>query len=111
MVGAALEDVVFGILERAASEGRRCPTNIEVANEINFLLKNTRRAATSIPAIIQALVRRGLITVRIYGHNFREVVILEGPLAGKTTQRSPDGWEPYIIIDKAERDRRDKSRK
>lgn len=109
--GAELQDLVFGILERAAGEGRRCPTNFEVAAELNAMLTNTRRAGTSIPAIMQVLVRRGLLTVRLYGGNYRDVVILKGPHAGKATLGPRHGGPPYEIIDKAERDRRDKSPK
>jgi hypothetical protein len=104
--GAEIQEIVFGILERAASKGIRCPTNSEAVAELNAL-SHRPRSATSMPKIIQSLVRSGMITVRVYGCNFRQVIILEGPCAGRATLRPSHDGQPYIILDKVERLRRD----
>jgi len=99
------------MIELAANEGRRCPTNADIANDLNASGITKSVAASSIPSIIQRLIRRGLVTVRIYGHNWRDVMILEGTHAAKATLPPPHGGKPYIIIDQAERERRDKAAK
>lgn len=101
----ARTDWVFGVLERAAVEGQRCPTNPEIAA---CLQKNgVRAAAGSIPGVLRALVREGRIVVRVYGGNWRDVVIVTGPHAGKSTKGPPHGGKPYSVIDAAERTKRD----
>jgi hypothetical protein len=104
----ALEARVYAVVEGAAMEGRRCPTNAEIAANLNASGLRKSVAASSIPGVFRELIRRGLVTVRIYGNNWRDVMILQGPHAGKVTQPPPHGGKPHIVIDKAERERRDK---
>ncbi len=75
----ALEARVFALVKRAASEGRRCPTNAEIATDLNESGITKSVAASSIPGVFRQLIRRGLVTVRVYGNNWRDVVILQGP--------------------------------
>jgi len=103
----ALETRVFGIVERAASKGHRCPTNPEIAAKLNESGLTKAIAASSIPGVFRQLIRKGLVTVRVYGHNWRDVLILQGPHAGKATLPPPHGGKPHTVIDKAERERRD----
>ena len=97
-VAAAKEAHVYALVERAAIEGRRCPTNAEIADDLNKsgLIKPV--AAASIPGVFRKLIQRRLVTVRIYGHNWRDVVIIKGPHAGKTTLPPPHGGKPYRIL-------------
>lgn len=105
----ALEARVYALVERAARNGRRCPTNAEIAAELNKAGLTKAVSPGSIPGVFRQLIRRGQITVRIYGNNWRDVVILEGPHAGKVTLPPPHGGKPHIVIDQAERERRDKA--
>ncbi len=100
------EDCVYSLIERAAIEGRRCATNSEIAAHLR---KHGFRAnsASSIPNIMRRLTRHGRIIVRIYGHNWRDVVICEGPHADKSTMPPKHGGRPHTIIDLAERAKRD----
>ena len=100
---------VYALVERAAKEGRRCPTNAEIAAHLNKSGLAKPVAASSIPDIFRQLIRQGLVTVRIYGNNWRDVVILRGPHAGKVTLPPPHGGKPHIVINQAERERRDKA--
>lgn len=104
-MGDARTDWVFGVLERAAVEGRRCPTNPEIAECLQK--SGLRAAAGSIPGVLRTLVREGRIIVRVYGGNWRDVVIAAGPHAGKSTKGPPHGGKPYSVIDAVERTKRD----
>lgn len=104
-----MESGVLAMVERTASEGRRCPTNPEISDDFNELGITESVAASSIPGIFRQLIRRGLITVRVYGNNWRDVVILQGPRAGKVTLPPPHGGKPHIVIDKVGGERRDKA--
>lgn len=104
-MGDTREDRVFALLETAAREGHRCPTNPELAAALSS--QGDPIASSSVPKIIGRLVRGGRIIVRVYGHNWRDVVIQSGRHAGKTTMAPPSGGEPYIVIDAAERTKRD----
>ena len=99
---------VYAIVEQAAVEGRRCPTNAEIAADLNALGLWKPVGTTSIPGILQQLVRQGFMTIRIYGLNWRDIIILQGPHTGKATLPPPYGGKPHIVIDQAERERRDK---
>ena len=99
---------VYSLVERAAIEGRRCPTNAEIAAYLSKSGLTTPLAGSSIPEYFRRLILQGLITVRIYAKNWRDVIILQGPHAGKTTLPPPHGGKPYAVIDQAERERRDK---
>lgn len=101
------EDKVFALLEAAARTGRRCPTNPELAAALSS--QGDPIAPSSVPKIIGRLVRGGRIIVRVYGHNWRDVVIQTGRHASKTTMAPPSGGQPYIVIDAAERMKRDAS--
>ena len=101
------EAFVFELIENAAKAGNRCPTNLEIAT----LLVNSglvkKYGPSAVPRIFMQLVRTGLLTVRVYGQNWREAVILSGPNAGKSTLRPSHGRKPYVVIDILERERRD----
>jgi len=105
----AQEARVYALVERAAAEGRRCPTNAKIAADLNKSGLTKPVAASSIPGVFRQLIRRGLVTVRIYGNNWRDVVILQGPHAGKATLPPSHGGKPHIVIDQAERERRDRA--
>ncbi|MCX7306556.1 MAG: hypothetical protein NTZ72_00790 [Afipia sp.] len=100
-------DLVFEFLAKAANDSVRCPTNPQIASYLTA--SGFKRSATVIPKYLQELVRRGLIVVRIYPRNYRDVGILVGPCASKFTLK-PD-TEPYIVIDADERKRRDEIKK
>lgn len=74
-------------IEAAAAKGERCPTNDLFPNS----------------AAIGVLCRRGNIRVEVSMHNFRQVTILTGPHAGKSTQAPPylNGHppQPYLVMD------------
>lgn len=106
----ALDAGVLAVLEHAASEGRRCPTNSEIAAQLSEHGIRTHIAASSIPGVLQRLIRQGFLTVRIYGNNWRDVVLHYGNHSGKATCPPPHGGQPHVILDKAERERRDRER-
>jgi hypothetical protein len=97
---------VFTLVERAAIEGRRCPTNPEIAAYLRQ--QGVKAAAGSIPGLLRILVRENRIVVRVYASNWRDITICEGPHKGKATLPPSHGNDPYIVIDAAERARRDK---
>jgi len=106
---AGLEARVYTLVERAARARRRCPRNAEIAAELNRSGLTKAAVAGSVPGVFRQLIRQGLITVRIYKNNWRDVVILQGPHAGKSTLPPPHGGKPHIVIEQAERERRDKA--
>ena len=105
----AVEARVYALIERAAAEGRRCPTNSDIAANLNNSRLTKAVAASSMPGVFQQLIRRGLVTVRIYGNNWRDAVILNGPHARKATLPPPHGGKPYTVLDQPERERRDQA--
>jgi hypothetical protein len=56
---------------------------------------------------MRILVRQGRIVIRVYGGNWRDVLICAGRQAGKSTAPAPHGGRPHIVIDATERARRD----
>lgn len=85
---------VFGLLERAALEGRRCPTLDEIGRAMHEAgVPGGPSGATS------ALARDGRIRVEVFGKNYRVVTILTGPNAGKTTAPHSRYTKPYRVID------------
>lgn len=92
---------VFAFLENAAANGERCLTNPGFATELNK--HGLDLAPQSIPAVFRRLIRAGRITVRIYGGNWREVIIESGPQAGKSTKLPPHGGKPHTIVDSSGR--------
>lgn len=59
------------------------------------------------PGFFRRLTRDGRIIIRVYGGNWRDIVIRKGPHAGKATQPPPHGGEPHIMIDQIARAKRD----
>jgi hypothetical protein len=47
------------------------------------------------------LARAGLLEVHVFALNFRQVHVLAGPAAGRSTQAPPIGGKPYLIIGRA----------
>lgn len=106
-----IEEVLLSIIGAAAQTGERCPNNWTLANLVNEAMGRRVRSAGGIPSHIQNLVRRGKVTVHLFGHNYRQIEILEGDYAGLKTKPPEHGKPPYITIDKEERLKRDKSPK
>jgi hypothetical protein len=100
------DQLIFTVLERAAAQGRRCPTNAEIAAQLSE--HGPRIAGPTVPAAMQRLAREGAIVVRLYGSNYRDVCICKGPHKGKATLPPAHGKLPHIVIDQEERARRDK---
>jgi hypothetical protein len=69
----------FGLLEKAADRGERCPISSGPD-----AVKGTK------PGDVAALEREGFISIHPRsGHNWRMVTILKGPHAGKSTAPYP----------------------
>ncbi len=107
-MGETRHDRLFSLLEAAAAEGRRCPTNSDLAAALSSFGLPT--APSSVPKIMARLIRDGCIIVRIYGHNWRDVIVQSGQYVNRATMAPPSGWQPYIVIDAAERTKRDAAR-
>lgn len=75
----------FEAMVAAAIKGKRCPLNGE---------DNIR------PDWVGILARLGRIKVEISGRNWRTVTILEGEHARKHTQRDPDGYPVWKVINR-----------
>ena len=99
---------IFALLEEAASEGLRCPTNLQISSYL--IASGYRIAPGSVPGILGVLVREKRIVVRIYPRNWRDIIICNGPNTGKMTLAPPNGNSPIIIIDESERASRDRQR-
>jgi hypothetical protein len=95
-------DCLFALLQQVAAEGRRCPTNADLAA---YLRKGGFRTAPV--DILKNLTREGRVIVRVYANNWRDVVISAGPHAGKATMPPPHHGKPHIVIDAIERAKRD----
>jgi hypothetical protein len=78
----------FGLLERAAVNGERCP------------LSHGPHASPLKSKHVSALARAGKIFVEISGRNFRRVTILVGPHAGAKTAADPDAGHVYATVGK-----------
>lgn len=79
---ARVELELMHMLEDYASRGERCPTATMFAE----------RVAGDVRRALHRLQYRGRIRVQVFGHNYRVVTILTGPLAGKQTKPAPRGW-------------------
>jgi len=89
-------DSVFNLLQAAAVAGLRCPTNRDIAEALQG--QHGKLSPGSIPEITSHLAREGRIVIRLYGHNWREVVIGDGLHAGASTLAPPGEATPYKII-------------
>jgi hypothetical protein len=98
-------DLVFSLIEKAVADGARCPTNADIAAYLRTF--GLPSAPTSIPDIMRRLTREERLIVRVYARNWRDVVVLSGPYAGRATKPPPHGGKPYAVIDAKERRRRD----
>lgn len=76
-------DDLLAFFTAVAVSGERCP-----ANETNGI------GATN----VSKLCRRGDIRIDISGRNYRQVHILTGPHAGKSTAPNPDGRKTWKTI-------------
>src|SRR5689334_9469403 len=92
-------------VEHAAAEGKRCPTNPELAAVLRS--HGIKAAAGAIPTALNQLIRDGRIVVSLYPRYWRVVTICAGPHAGISTAPPPVPAQPHIVLDKAERKRRD----
>jgi len=73
----------FGLLEKAALAGDRCP--------------RTHPHGPIANGAITALFEAGLISSEVYARNWRVVTILDGPNCGASTAPSPLGGAPYLV--------------
>jgi hypothetical protein len=87
ITGQETLDRAFEMLSAAAASGDRCPMNDVLPG-----------AAKS----VSRLAREGKIFVEVYLHNFRRVIILDGPQKGKATAASPPhrgrASKPYVTV-------------
>jgi hypothetical protein len=74
----------YAILETFALEGKRCPENDTYGIPHGY---------------IPALARAGWIRILISGRNYRQVVLLKGPNAGKATAPNPGGMHDWKVVD------------
>jgi hypothetical protein len=91
-----VEEKIFALLQEAAVEGQRCPTNPQIAEHLSE--SGIKVAGTSIPGFLKSLILAGRIVVRVYARNWRGVTICSGSHAGKTTQPPPHGGKPHLIL-------------
>jgi hypothetical protein len=100
---------VLAIVEKAAANGERCPTNPEIATRLQD--QGIALRPSSIPNVLRELTRAGQIVTYVYGKNYRAIKICIGPQAGKSTAPPAHDSPPYIIIDANERNKRDSKRR
>lgn len=83
-------DAGFKLIEQAALNGARCPTNRSQENPTGELASG----------ITSALVKAGRIRIEVYAHNWRVVEILIGPHTGLRTASSPykGSGKPYLVL-------------
>lgn len=77
----------FALIVAAALAGERCPMNANNGGPLE-------------PSAISLLIRAGWIRSEISGRNFRRVVILTGPHAGKATGRDPTGSAVWKVVER-----------
>lgn len=73
----------FRLLEEAAASGERCP----MSNPHGPIHSDS----------IGRLVSAKRIRSEVYRHNWRVVIILDGPHKGKSTAAPPSGGSPYLV--------------
>ena len=83
----ALADTCFALIERAALNGERCPTQGQIENIIGY---------GPSPAM-KVLRERSWIRVWLGGRDWRTVEVLKGPAAGHFTAHN--GSEVWAIVD------------
>lgn len=77
----------FAIFEADAINGRRATANQSNGGDAN-------------PDAVRILYERGRMLGKIYGTNFRVVMILTGPNAGKQTALPPPHMKLWKVIDR-----------
>jgi hypothetical protein len=110
-LNSEIEDKLLSIIGLAAKNGERCPTNWALASLLTTAMGRRVRSGGGIPSSIQNLVRKGKVTVRLFGHNYRQIEILDGKHAGFKTKQPEHDKLPYMTIDMVERLKRDNSPK
>lgn len=103
-----LDEAVLAALEAAVADEQVCPSNGQIAAEV---MKRgvSRVATTTIPGVLQRLVREGAITLRYYSRHARQVELHTGPYAGRSTAVPSNKQELVDVIDAAERKKRDQT--
>jgi hypothetical protein len=91
----APEEFVFALVERAAVEGRRCPTS----DEIGLAMRGADVRGMGPVSVTTRLARAGRLRVEVFAKNYRVITILDGAHAGKSTARHPRYTKPYRVID------------
>jgi hypothetical protein len=84
-------NALFKLVEAHAAEGKRCPTNDEIADYLARTGHLSRLKLTDV-------ARSGRIKIEVYAKNFRVVEICDGPHRGKRTQDAPHYQSPYRVI-------------
>ena len=89
--------LVYHLIEQAAAAGARCPQN-------DFLLDRLHEkglpCSGGIAPILTRLAKAGLISGAVSGHNWRTLMIHQGPYAGMSTRPNPrNGSHAYMIYD------------
>lgn len=87
-------DEAMAVITRAVLDGKRCPKNRGYGERGEDELH---------AAAVYTLTKRGDIRVEISGHNYRRIVILTGPHAGKGTAPDPAGNFVWRVIDAGRR--------
>lgn len=81
------------IISGAAMTGLRCPTG----DQLRVQVANGRD-------MVPALAHAGLLEIHIFRRNYRQVFVLAGPAAGKSTQAPPwEGCRPYKVVNQHSR--------
>lgn len=79
-------EAAYALIEKAAVEGRRCPQNDDIEGGSTTVV---------------GLAHSGRIRIGIFAHNWRQITILQGEHAGKSTAPAPgNARAPYKTIDK-----------
>lgn len=87
---AQTADEAMAIITRAVLANKRCPKNNSNADEGEDWLGS---------AAVYTLTRHGDIRVEISGRNYRRIVLLTGPHAGKGTAHNPTGDSVWRVIE------------
>ena len=97
-IADAVKEHVFGLIEAAAREGRRCPQNEEIRGALYSAGLQFGNGVTA-GDVIKALAREGRVRGGVYGRNWRTLHICVGPHAGKSTKPCDHASAPHMIYD------------
>jgi len=92
----AKAECIFNILDAAAAQGARCPANEAIAGQLRC--EGIEVSVGTISGIVSRLAHDGRIVVRIYSHNYREVVVCDGIHRGRGTLPPPVDGKSYKVV-------------